>query len=214
MTFSGLWGVYGAGGAGRGILPLLRRKAKTANANLVFIDDALPNRIINGHNVLTWREFLDIPAKGRRACLAVSHPAIRSELAKKCTAADVQLLSAIAENVTIMDEVVIGEGACLSPFVTVGPNTQIGKFFHANLYSYVEHDCIVGDFVTFAPGAKCNGSIVIEDQVYVGSGAIIKQGARDRPLVIGAKAIIGMGAIVTKDVAPGATVIGNPARPL
>jgi acetyltransferase-like isoleucine patch superfamily enzyme len=84
----------------------------------------------------------------------------------------------------------------------------------ANLYSYVEHDCVIGDFVTFAPGVKCNGNIMIEDHAYIGTGAIIKQGKLGEPLVIGRGATVGMGAVVTKSVPPGVTVVGNPARPL
>jgi acetyltransferase-like isoleucine patch superfamily enzyme len=75
-----------------------------------------------------------------------------------------------------MNDVKIGNGYLISPFVTFTSNIIIGKYFHANLYSYVEHDCIIGDFVTFAPGVKCNGNIIIEDEVFVGSGAIIKNG--------------------------------------
>jgi acetyltransferase-like isoleucine patch superfamily enzyme len=79
------------------------------------------------------------------------------------------------------------------------------------LYSYVAHDCIIGDFVTFAPGVKCNGNIIIEDDVYVGTGAIIKQGTKKRPIVIGSGSKIEAGAYVTKSVDPGVTVFGNPA---
>ncbi len=74
---------------------------------------------------------------------------------------------------------------------------------------YVEHDCVIGEFVTFAPGAKVNGNVTIGDHAYIGSNAVIRQG-----LTIGAGATIGMGAVVTKDVPPGVTVIGNPAKPL
>ena len=93
-------------------------------------------------------------------------------------------------------------------------NIRIGRYFHANIYSYVAHDCIIGDYVTFAPGVHCNGNIVIEDHAYIGTGAIIKQGNPGRPLVIGHHAVVGMGAVVTRDVPPQTTVIGNPARPM
>src|SRR5690606_29961363 len=114
----------------------------------------------------------------------------------------------------IMDDVTIGEGCVLSPFVTVTSNIRIGRFFHANIYSYVEHDCVVGDFVTLAPGAKINGNVTVGDRAYIGSGAVIKQGLPGKPRIIGTGAVIGMGAVVTRDVPPGTTVVGNPARKL
>ena len=113
-----------------------------------------------------------------------------------------------------LDEVQMSEGAILCPFVTLTSNIRIGKHFHANHYSYVEHDCVIGDYVTFAPGVKCNGNVVVEDHAYIGAGAVIKQGQPGQPLVIGRGAMVGMGAVVTKNVPPGATVVGNPARPL
>ena len=112
----------------------------------------------------------------------------------------------------MMDNIEIGEGRLLCPFVSITSNIKIGKFFHANIYSYVAHDCVIGDYVTFAPGVKCNGNIHIEDHAYIGTGAVIKQGTPDKPLVIGKGAVVGMGAVVTKSVPAGVTVVGNPAR--
>ena len=93
--------------------------------------------------------------------------------------------------------------------MTLTSNIRIGRCFHANLYSYVEHDCVIGDFVTFGPGAKVNGNVTIGDHAYIGSGAVIRQG-----LKIGAYSTVGMGAVVTRDVRHGKTVVGNPARPM
>ena len=71
---------------------------------------------------------------------------------------------------------------------------------------------MIGDYVTFAPAVKCNGNVHIEDHVYVGAGAVIKQGSPDNPLIIGEGAVIGMGAVVTKSIPAGMTVVGNPAK--
>lgn len=209
-----LFAVYGAGGCGRGIMPLLRHQLRGSDARLVFIDDNAAGQTANGHPVWLWERFLDEPASKRGACLAVANSRVRELLYDRCTGNGVEVIGARAETVVEMDEVAIGEGALLSPFVTLTSNIRIGRCFHANLYSYVEHDCRIGDFVTFAPGVKCNGNVHIEDHAYIGTGAVLRQGTPDKPLVIGTGAVVGMGAVVTKDVPPGVTVVGNPARPL
>lgn len=207
-----LVGVYGASGCGRGILPILRESLTEQDVRLVFIDDANTDRQVNGSEVLTWQAFLDLGADDRSVCIAIANSKVREKLADKCVEARVRLRSARHSSVVVMDNVEIAEGACLSPFVTLTSNIRVGRCFHANLYSYVEHDCVIGDFVTFAPGVKCNGNVHVHDHVYIGAGAIIKQGQPGKPLVIGHGAIVGMGAVVTRDVAPGVTVAGNPAR--
>ncbi len=209
-----LIGVYGASGCGRGILPIVREGLGENDARLVFIDDRISQKQINGHDVLTWPAFLATPDTDRSVCIAIANSNVREKLARQCDEAGVALREARAANVIEMDDVVIGDGACLSPFVTLTSNIRIGRCFHANLYSYVEHDCVIGDFVTFAPGVKCNGNVRIEDHAYIGTGAIIRQGQPGQPLTIGRGAVVGMGAVVTRDVPAGVTVIGSPARPL
>jgi sugar O-acyltransferase (sialic acid O-acetyltransferase NeuD family) len=219
---SSLFAVYGAGGCGRGIMPLLRDQMvreglvhiENVARELVFIDDAPQPSSVNGHRVLTWSGFLGESASVRRVALAVADGTLRQTLADRCTRHDVGFVEVRASNAVVMDDVRLCEGALLSPFVTLTSNIRIGRHFQANLYSYVEHDCVIGDFVTFAPGVKCNGNVVIEDHAYIGTGAIIKQGKPGAPLVIGRGAVVGMGAVVTKSVPPGVTVVGNPARPL
>jgi sugar O-acyltransferase (sialic acid O-acetyltransferase NeuD family) len=144
--------------------------------------------------------------------VAIANSQVREKIVRRCEDDGINFFEVRASNVVQMDNVQLGEGAILCPFVTLTSNITIGRHFHANLYSYVEHDCVIGDFVTFAPGVMCNGNVHIEDHVYIGAGAMIKQGSPDVPLVIGRGAVIGMGAVVTKSVSPGVTVIGNPAR--
>ncbi|WP_062361995.1 acetyltransferase [Variovorax paradoxus] len=210
-----LFAVYGASGCGRGVMPLARAQLAgqcIAGTRLVFIDDQSAEPVVNGQRVLRYAEFLQQEASERHVVLAIANSKVREQLAARCKADGVRAWTVSASNVVRMDDVELGEGAALSPFVTLTSNIRIGRHFHANLYSYVEHDCVIGDFVTFAPAAKCNGNVVIEDHAYIGSGAVIKQGRPGKPLVIGRGAVVGMGAVVTRDVPAGTTVVGNPAH--
>ncbi len=208
-----LFGVYGASGFGREVMPVLRQQVESeADAKCVFVDDAGEKENVNGHECMTFEKFASYPADERAITLAIGDGKIRRALAHKCKSAGVEPFNVIAQNSVIMDEVYFAEGLVLCPFSTITSNAKIGRHFHANIYSYVAHDCIIGDFVTFAPGVKCNGNIHVEDGAYVGTGAILRQGQPGRPLLIGRDAVVGMGAVVTKNVPPGTTVVGNPAH--
>lgn len=212
-----LYAIFGANGCGRGVMPVARsmlRQKAIGEYDLVFVDDRPPAECMNGHRVLNFEMFVAAAAAEKFVNVAIANSEIRERVVGRCRAAGIHPFSVIADNSLVFDANEIGEGAILCPFVTITSNVRIGRHFHANLYSYVEHDCVIGDFVTFAPKVCCNGNVVIEDHAYIGTGAILRQGQPGKPLVIGRGAVVGMGAMVTKDVPPGVTVVGNPARPM
>jgi sugar O-acyltransferase (sialic acid O-acetyltransferase NeuD family) len=211
-----LIGVYGASGFGREVMPLVKsqisHRENAGSFELVFIDDNDNGTLLNSHRVVSFQDFCDTSARTKSVSIAIASSKVRERLFNKCAENSIGLFTTFGPNALVLEENIIGSGSIFCPFSMVTSNTIIGKCFHANIYSYVAHDCVIGDFVTFAPGVKCNGNVVIEDHAYVGTGAIIKQGTPGEPLVIGRNAVVGMGAVVTKSVSAGVTVVGNPAR--
>src|SRR5690349_24761424 len=86
--------------------------------------------------------------------------------------------------------------------VTIGDRTQIGPA--VQIYA-ADHP---RDFERRRAGLEFGRPVRIGSDVWVGGGAIILPG-----ITIGDGAVIGAGSVVTRDVAPGVTVAGNPARP-
>lgn len=108
-----------------------------------------------------------------------------------------------AEDVTLDEGAQVLAGAILQAGVTVGKNALL------NTGCIVDHDCVIGAHAHLAPGVTLSGGVRIGGGVHVGTGAVVIQGVS-----IGDGAIVGAGAVVLRDVAPGVTVVGNPARPL
>jgi sugar O-acyltransferase (sialic acid O-acetyltransferase NeuD family) len=212
-----LIGVFGAGGFGREVMPLVSSQASLSSSSeapsrIVFVvDDPACLDEVNGYQLISFDDFCNQSFRSKSIAISVGDSISRKSIYKRVVESGISLLSVKASNTVQLHSVQIGDGSILCPFTTITSNVKIGKCFHANLYSYVAHDCIIGDFVTFAPGVKCNGNVIIEDDVYVGTGAIIKQGSKKRPMIIGKGSKIEAGAYVTKSVEPGVTVFGNPA---
>jgi sugar O-acyltransferase (sialic acid O-acetyltransferase NeuD family) len=211
------YGLIGAGGHGRDTMPvlaeMLRYDRSAPDGSLTFVVEGsdLP-ATVNGYAVMSLDEFCRLEGD-IFFNVAIADGRARERIAAACQRAGLTPFSIVSRTAVVMDDNEIGEGAILSPFVTVTSNVRIGRFFHANIYSYVTHDCVIGDFVTFAPGVMCNGNVTIGDHAFIGAGAIIRNGSKGRPLRIGKGAVVGMGAVVVEDVPDFATVVGNPARP-
>lgn len=192
--------IYGAGGFGREVASMAMRAGRT---DLVFVSDE-PGEVIWGVPVILPSELLP----DDEISIAIGNSLGRERIDKRC--AGKSFASLFAATAIIGHDVEIGEGAVFCDHTMVTASARIGRHFQCNIYSYVTHDCIIGDYVTFGPGVQCNGNVHIGDGAHIASGVNIRNGTPDKALIIGAGAFIGMGAIVTKDVAPGEKVY--PAR--
>lgn len=216
-----VFGLYGAGGCARGVMPFTLKSIRdhfpelhTCEIDIYFVETDPKGVEVNGYPLISEDEFFNISCKSRYFNVAIADPYARDSIATRCLCKGAIPFSILAPNLITYDAVDVGVGAIFCANTMVTSNVKIGKFFHANIYSYVEHDCVIGDYVTFAPSVRCNGRVHIHNHAYIGAGVLIKEGRPGAPLVIGEGAVVGMGAVVTKDVPPYATVVGNPARRL
>ena len=206
------FGLVGTGGCGRTVMPIARAQMPD-DVHLYYVESSPTASQVNGMPVLSINDFLALEGD-KFFNVAIADSVARKAVVEKMSP-HAKAAGLLANTAVILDAetVSIGEGLIFCSYALITANVKIGKFFHANSYAYIEHDCVIGDYVTFAPGVKCNGNVHIHDHAYIGAGAIIRQGTAAKPLVIGEGAVIGMGAVVTKDVPPHTTVIGNPAKP-
>jgi sugar O-acyltransferase (sialic acid O-acetyltransferase NeuD family) len=202
---------YGTGGCARSNIPIA--KVYLNLSNIYFVDDYKKENFVNNIKVLKFDELLEFKSKNNiKIIISIANNKLRRKLSKKIEENGFETSQLISKKCYLMDSIKIGKGSILSPFTTIGSNTTIGNFFHCNLYSYVEHDCLIGDYVTFAPGVRCNGNVIIHNDVFIGSGAIILPGSNEKKINIGRGAVIGAGSVVTKDIKPYSTVAGIPAK--
>lgn len=169
-----VYAVYGASGFGRGVMPLARAQLKSQldaeMYDLVFIDDGERADIVNGHQVYDFDQFLALDASEKYVSIAIANSQIREKLINKLQQHQIGSWSIIAPTVIQMDDVQIGEGAVLCHHVHLTSNIRIGQFFHANYFSYVAHDCVIGDYVTFALRYSATAMYILATMPILGQG--------------------------------------------
>jgi acetyltransferase-like isoleucine patch superfamily enzyme/dTDP-4-dehydrorhamnose 3,5-epimerase-like enzyme len=133
----------------------------------------------------------------------------------------------------------VGDGTRVWAFAHILPRAVIGRDCNICDHTFIENDVVIGDRVTVKCGVQIWDGITLEDDVFVGPnatftndrfprsrmiperflrttvkrGATIGANATILPgLTIGERAMIGAGAVVTRDVPPNAVLVGNPAR--
>ncbi len=206
--------VFGAGGHGRVILDALRAAGLADDAGILDADPDLKGKDISGVHVLGDDGYLGRARKDGYSHFIVgiaglNDGGLRNELFAKGLAAGLKPMSVCHPRAVLSPHAELGAGTVVLAGAVVNPGAAIGDNAIINSAAVIEHDCIIGDCAHIAPGAVLLGGGTVGRMAFVGGGAVVAPG-----LKIGGGAVIGAGAVVTRDVKPGVSVAGVPARPL
>jgi sugar O-acyltransferase (sialic acid O-acetyltransferase NeuD family) len=204
--------LFGAGALAREMAQVLRDIARSgvhAECVAMAVDPgiAVDASTLPVPVVTDWtREMRADPSL--RMVVAIGDPAARQQVVERIeNAVGARFATLVHPLVWLGDTVTVGMGSMLFGHVSATVNVRIGRHVLVNPGSTLAHDVFLDDFATLAP------SVALAGHVAVGQGADIGTGAASIPRVtIGAGARVGAGAVVIRDVLPGTTVIGVPAR--
>lgn len=178
---------------------------------VLFYDDAWPGLQKNG----PWPVIGDTGSL--MACLAacdgvvvaIGNNRIRQAKHRELVAASANLVSVVDPTALISEHATIAAGTVVFANAVVNACAMIGEGCIVNTGAVVEHDCTVGDFAHISPNAALAGGVQVGSRAWIGACASIRQ-----LIEVGEGSVVGMGAVVIRNVLPGVTVVGNPAKVL
>lgn len=206
--------IFGSGGFGREVLMLINQinEKKTIWNFVGFFDDGKEiGAMINGYPILGGlSELNNYNDSDLFVVIALGKPTTKKKVIDSITNNKVKFATLIHPSVNIQNYgLTVGEGTIITAGVILTVNIEVGNHVILNLSCTVGHDTRIGNYCSFMPSVNISGEVIIEEGVYVGTGAkIINQ------LSIGKWTTVGAGALVVKSLPSNCTAVGIPAKPM
>ena len=197
--------IIGAGGHSTSILNIVR----SLNYEVVaFVDNTNSINKFNNINVISDKDAISKYYK-YDFIIGIGDNNIRENIYKKYTKSkyNIKFTTLIHKSAVISWKSEIKVGSVIMPNVTVGPNSKIGEFCILNTNSSIDHDCLMKNFSSIAPGVNTGGEVKIGKNSSIGIGAKIKN-----KISIGDNVVVGAASYVNSDIESNLTCYGIPAK--
>jgi acetyltransferase EpsM len=195
--------VIGCGGHGRVIADIIRALALPFDG---FLDDDM-TRAPRPYSVRgPIAAQIDALINERRFVVGIGNGPTRRALSERILSKGGALATLIHPSAVIAPDVEIGAGTVIMAGALINTGSKIGRFSVVNTGAILDHDNLIMDNVHISPRVAQAGSVVIEDDVFIGTGASLIPRVR-----VGRGAYVAAGAVVTKDVPADSMVAGCPA---
>ena len=190
--------VYGAGGFGREVAWLVQTIAMAGNSVDVvcFIDDDcnVHGTDLNGITILSLEQAKKLYPN---ACVVsgCGDPRIREITMTNALNQGFSFATIVHPRTEMSDKIEMGEGTVICAGNILTTNIMLEKHVQINLDCTIGHDVIMDDYSTLAPGVHVSGYVHIGKRAYIGTGAVILNGTKDNPLMIGDDVVVGAGSV-------------------
>ena len=204
--------IYCAGGFGKEIMDLARRKNRLENrwSEICFIDDSPQGDEFYGSRLFTFPEVLEkFDSTSLEISIANADPSTRKVLFDKIKDAHLKMATLIDNTAIVSPTAKIGQAVIVSELCYVSSLVTLKDNSVLNTNALVGHDVNISENCVISSLANIGGGCSIGENSYIGMGVQIKQGIK-----IGRGVIVGMGSVVHSDIQDGVIALGNPARPM
>lgn len=203
--------VIGSSGHAKVVIDIIEQAGKYEIVGLLSRDQAA-GEFVYGYEILGKEVELSTILKTNPAegfIIAVGDNATRAKVADFFVEnyPQLEVVSAIHPSTIIGRDVKISAGTVVMAGAVINPSTLIGKHCIINTRAAIDHDNVIGDFTSIAPGVTTGGDCTIGEFCAIGIGATVLHGIQ-----IGEQTVIGANALVNKDIPPFSVAYGTPVK--